>query len=192
MSVEDLNTDETRPAYVRLALKRAAARSDLPEDLNQFYAAHEGMGLQPQPGCVLQLAKYDEVGVVGWEDLGVPEGLPDPRWKDFRAIRIGHDNSWDTIYYVRWAPGASAGSILAFGDIADGPAGQDRGGTVGALVLAASFHDWINRMARHGPDASGLFFPIELPESAQDEIVAELAALNPYSRYGRLRGSAAE
>src|SRR5688500_3386478 len=33
---------------------------------------------------------------------------------------------------------------------APGRAGEDRGGTVGALVLAATMDDWIARIDRHG------------------------------------------
>ena len=192
MALEDPMGDETRPAYLRLARERTAARHDLPQDLNRFYATHEGIGFETQADCILRLAKYDEIVSVGWEDLGVREGLPDPRWKEFRAFRVGVDDSWDTVYYVQRAPGVAAGSILAFGDIADGPAGEDRGGTVGALILARSFDDWIARMERHGPDASSLFFPVNLPEWVQDEIVAELASLNPYSRYGTRGGGGGE
>jgi hypothetical protein len=140
----------------------------------------------------LRLAKYDELAVVGWDDLGVAEGLPDPRWHDFRAIRIGITNSFDTIYYVLWAPEVQAASILAFGDIGTGPAGKDRGGTVGALVLAANLGDWIARIDRYGVEASGIGYPMDLPDRVWDEIEADLATLNPYSSHAKRRGRAAE
>lgn len=120
------------------------------------------------------------------------EGFPDPRWKDFSAIRIGCTNSFDTICYVLRAPGVEPGSILAFGDIGTGPAGEDRGGTVGALVLAATIDDWIARLDRHGIDASGIRHPVDLPEWAWDQIEAELAVSNPHSSHATRRGSAAE
>jgi len=186
MSDEDSIDDEIPPAYLRLARPREVSRHDLPEDLNRFYAKHDGIGLDAPADHDLRLAKYDEIIAVGWEDLGVGEGLPDPRWKDFRAIRIGRDFGFNTVYYVQWAPGVTAGSILAFGDIDDGPAGQDRGGTVGACVLAACFDDWIGRMERYGRDGSGIGVPIDSPEWIRDKILAELAALNPYGRYAKL------
>ena len=123
---------EELPAYRHLATRRSVSRQDLPGDLNRFYRVHEGVGLKQPVEYALRLAKYAELAVVGWDDLGVGEGLPDPRWKDFRAIRIGETSSFDTIYYALWAPGVSAGAILAFGDIGTGPAGEDCGGTVGA------------------------------------------------------------
>ncbi len=192
MADEDTDWDEQLPAYLLLERQRSAARQDLPEDLNRFYATHEGVGLQQSVDYALRLAKYEEVAIVGWEALGVPEGMPDPRWKDFRAIRIGNTNSFDTIYYVLQAPAVEPGSILAFGDIGTGPAGRDRGGTVGALVLAATLDDWIARIDQHGVEASGIWRPMDLDDSVWDEIEAELAALNPYSSHAKRRGSAAE
>ena len=68
-----------------------------------------------------------------------------------------------------------------------GPAGEDEGGTQGALVLGASLGEWLARMDRFGAGAHGLYRDLDLPDWDADVVDAQMAALNPFSERARMR-----
>lgn len=176
--------DDVEPAFVRLSARRDVARRDWPLDLCSFYTEHEGTGLGGSPG--FRLAKVDQVSTVAWKDLGLSPDPPHQGWASFSAMRIGFSDYGDEIVYVLHAPGIPKGSILALGVGAmTGPAGDDKGGPVGALVLAASLEEWITRMGRFGHGAHGLYVDIDQPDWVIDLIEHRIAELNPHSSRGR-------
>src|ERR671922_2388364 len=85
--------------FVRLPAARGVNRPELPPDLAEFYAWHEGVGLESSPDLPVRLCKLDEVERVGWEGLGLVAEVPEG-WAGFHACRIGEGMFGDRIVYV--------------------------------------------------------------------------------------------
>jgi len=188
MDLDEDDPDARPPGYLPLDKVRPVENPGLPPDLRAFYAAHEGVGLSGPSDRPVRLVKFAELRLVGWSDLfGSGEPIH-PGWGSFSAFKIGRSDYGDEILRVVTAPGIPRGSVLATGvSVMFGPPGEDRDGPEGALIVAGSFGKWIARLERHGPIAHGLYLDLENAE-VEDELKAELAALNPYSRYaGRRR-----
>src|SRR4051794_2947508 len=97
--------------FVQLPAPRETNRPELPPDLAEFYAWHEGVGLEgswhegvgpvSSPGRTVRLGRLDEVALIGWKDLHlasadkVPEG-----WEEFAAFRIGMGRFFEEILYI--------------------------------------------------------------------------------------------
>src|SRR5262245_22307286 len=105
--------------FVQLGAIREVNRPELPSDLAEFYARHEGIGLESSPDRTVRLCRLDEVARIGWKDLQlvtaneVPEG-----WEGFAAFGIGMGRFFEEIVYVLNAPSCSPGSILEIGGLA--------------------------------------------------------------------------
>src|SRR5262249_49077534 len=91
-------------------------------DLADFYARHDGVGLESSDDLPVGLGKLAEVTRVGWNDLfpggDIPEG-----WEGFDAFLIGIGMFFDQNLYVLDAPSCPPGSILAIGRDLAGPGG---------------------------------------------------------------------
>ena len=168
--------------------RRDIGRADFPADLTEFYAEHEGVGLESKGHHTIRMARLSEVTKIAWKDLGLSADPPHAGWASFSGYRIGFSDYGDEIVYVLSAPGIPAGSVLALGATElYGPAGGDQDGTQGALVLGASLGDWLERMRRFGTAADGLYGECGVPEWVADIVEAEIARLNPFSQRARMR-----
>ena len=87
----------------------------------------------------------------------------------------------DEIVYVLSAPGIPRGSILMLGTgVVVGPAGTDPNGPEGAIVVAGSWDEWIDRMNRHGQ-----WGDTGIGADRETELWRRLAELNPHSNYAK-------
>jgi hypothetical protein len=175
--------------YVRLPSKRSIAIDWLPQDLCDFYASHEGVGLESSSDRPVRICRLDEVTTVMMHDLHLFDDFPlEGGWADFSAIRIGTGCFFDELVYITQAPVCPPGSIMAFGVDVAGPGGE--GGDDdpwGSLVLARDFGEWISRLRADGWDELGLV-PGELQRLSADRaqcLRRRFAELNP--RAGWLR-----
>jgi hypothetical protein len=85
--------------FIQLATPREVNRPELPPDLVEFYASHEGIGLESDPDRTVRLCRLDEVVRVRWKDFpwGKDEYLEAcedftafrKAWEDFAAVQIG-------------------------------------------------------------------------------------------------------
>jgi hypothetical protein len=174
--------------YYALPTPREVRTRGMPEDLRRFYRSHEGIGLETPPDRAVRLARLDEVRPVGWRDLHIvgDDEPPHQGWESFAGWRIGYSDMLDEIVYIVHAPGVPPGAVLAMGTgMTMGPGGNDANGPGSAIVVAASFDDWIRRLEQHGPLAHGLFVDDELPDEVAAKLHAELARLNPRSDYAK-------
>jgi len=91
--------------------------------LAEFYAEHEGIGLESSIDYPVRMCKLDQVARVGWNDLYADSGEDDlpPGWEAFAAFRIGVSPFGAQILYVVDAPCCPPGSILAIGNDIRGP-----------------------------------------------------------------------
>jgi hypothetical protein len=137
--------DQEEPGHVRLAARRVVDREGWPADLAEFYAGHEGVGLDNKDGHCIRMAKLAEVTTVGLKEIGFDE-LPHAGWASFSAFVIGASDCGDEILYVRSGPGIPAGSVFRPSTFPYGcteaaagspAAGADRGG--GILHWRSSF-----------------------------------------------------
>jgi len=167
--------------FVQLAAARAVDRNKLPADLAEFYAAHEGVGLESSSDRPVRLCRLEEVAQVGWNDLwpacGAPEG-----WERFAAFRVGMGMFGDTIVYVLNAPSCPTGSILALGRDLAGPGGVGPFSLESSLVLATSFPAWLAHLGRWGWVEHAVA-GWEAPPDPQ-EVVQYYLALNPSMNVG--------
>jgi hypothetical protein len=155
----------------------------MPDDLREFYALHEGVGLESSSDRPVRLCQMKELSQVRLQDLGMFKGYePFGGWASFAAIRIASSCFGDEIVYVLRAPVCPAGSIVAFGCDISGPAGSgDETDIPGSLVLAADFQSWLTRLARDAWNEYG-FVPGEidnLPEQRAGELRRHFRVLNP-------------
>ena len=170
--------------YFKLPRRRQITRPEWPQDLLDFFSMHEGLGFALQNGPLVQVAKVDEVFKVGWVDLKLSPDPPHAGWDNFTGFALGGSDYGDRIVYVVTAPGIPTGSILALGVGAmSGPAGDDKDGPVGALVLSDSLKNWIARMERLGPMAHGIYLDPDLPDWVSESIESEIVRLNPFSKW---------
>ena len=81
----------------------------LPQDLRDFYATREGVGLSSTPDRLVRLCELDEVARVRWGDLHII-GARKRRvaWENFSGIRLGRSSFGDEIVLVLSAPSAPA------------------------------------------------------------------------------------
>jgi hypothetical protein len=176
--------------FAKLAARRVVNRPELPPDLVEFYAEHEGIGLESNSDRVVRLCKLDEVARVMWKDLTcafddyVPEG-----WERFAAFQIGMGMFFEDIVYVLDAPSCPPGSILAIGGIAPGPGGGGPFSLESSLVLAASLSDWLAHLERWGWVEYSVAGIGDLSEQEQQEICRYYLALNPDMNLGKPRES---
>jgi len=180
---------EPKP-FITLPLPRVVDRPELPPDLADFYAQHEGIGLDTEPDRTVRLCRLNEVARGGWKDLvrgdEVPEG-----WEGFTAILIGMGEFFEKIVYVLDAPSCPAGSILAIGGLAPGPGGQGPASLESSLVLAASFADWLAHLERCGWVEYAVAGIGDLGEEHQHELCKYYLALNPGMNVGNGKPDAA-
>jgi hypothetical protein len=172
--------------FFTLAAPRAVNRPELPPDLAEFYARHEGVGLESSPNRTVRLCRLGEAARVGWKDLrifapgdAVPEG-----WEGFAAFRIGMGMFFEEIVYALDAPACPPGSILAIGGLASGPGGQGPASLESSLVLAASFRDWLTHLERWEWVEYAVAGIGNLPEPQQQELVRYYLSLNPGMNVG--------
>jgi hypothetical protein len=166
--------------FIRLTARRLVRRPELPADLAEFYAEHEGVGLECGigPNRVVRLCKLDEVARVMWGDVAVadvPEG-----WEGFDAFQVGIGRFGEKIVYILDAPSCPPGSILAIGtnlvgcEGGDGPLKVD-----GSLVLAATFSGWLAHLERWGWTEPVIAATWELTEQERQELHQYYFAFNP-------------
>ena len=99
---------------------RRAVPADWPADLAEFYALHEGVGLESTPECSVRLCRLDEVQGVTVTDMQHFCG-DDPAWANFTGYQIGISPFFDRVVYVLSAPVCQHGAILVFGYDIAGP-----------------------------------------------------------------------
>jgi hypothetical protein len=173
--------------FVRLPAPRAVNRPELPPDLTEFYAEHEGIGLESSSDYPVRLCRLDEVDRIGWKDLlsfsasadDVPEG-----WRGLAGFLIGVGTFGEEILYVLDAPCCPAGSILALGGLAPGPGGTGPYTLEQSLVLAVSFRGWLAHLERCGWVEYAVTGVRDLPEPQQEEVCQHYLALNPSMNTG--------
>jgi hypothetical protein len=156
--------------FVPLPTPRAVGQSDLPPDLAEFYARHDGVGRACDPDRSVRLHRLDEVTRVGWGGLGLVGDTPEG-WEGFAALRIGFGVYFEEIVYVLNAPSCPPKSILAIGtnlvgcEGGDGPFKLD-----GSVVLAATFLGWLTHMERWGWEEPIIAGMGERPEQEHQEL----------------------
>jgi hypothetical protein len=125
-------------------------RSDLPDDLANFYTWNEGIGLGCDSGITVRLCKLDELRRMKSNRFDF-DFVP-LVWRGFEAIRIGLGTCGEEVAYVLSCPSAPPGSILAFGDhcIGWGGGGEGPDSLESTLVLAPTFDAWLAHMERWG------------------------------------------
>ena len=176
----DRNLPMTQKPFVRLASPRVVDRPDLPPELAEFYARHEGVGLNSSSRRVVRLCKLTEVALVGWLDLwfgpiwGTPEG-----WVRFSAFRIGTGMFGEEILSVNDSPVCPNGSVLMIGSNVIGPGGDGPYVLESSLVLAARFPDWLVHLERWGWAEPGIAPVWDTTDTEQEEIRLYYLALNP-------------
>jgi hypothetical protein len=162
---------------------------DLPADLAEFYARHEGVGLESSPDRVVRFCRLAEVTRIGWRDLrdwgadNCPAG-----WEGFVAYRIGISSFFDEIVYVLNAPCCQPGAILTLGIDVGGPGGSGPAALEGSLVLAADFSEWLQHMERMGWEEYGLAGLDQLSPQQQTELRRYYKQLNPHITWGSAEG----
>jgi hypothetical protein len=174
---DDMDSKPFQP----LESRRSVGRTDLPPDLARFYEENEGVGLESNPERMVRLCRLSEVKEYAWRDVPIFGVEAEPGWEDFRGVCIGVSAFLDRIYWVRRAPCCPTGSILTFGPDVAGPGGMGDHTLEPTLVLASSFNEWLDRLARYdwfeygfGPGAIW-----DLPDAEQSELRAYYRSLNP-------------
>ncbi len=168
--------------YCRLVAPREVADRRLPDDLRQFFAGNEGIGLDSNPERIVRLCKLSEVKAVQWADLHIfGKYEPDPGWEEFAGYRIGISSFGDEIIYVLKAPVCASGSILTLGPDVAGPGGTGPLAIEPSLVLSPNFDEWLRNMERAGWREYGLTPGgiRELPRSQKDQLLRYYKGLNP-------------
>ena len=165
--------------FRRLAAPRAVDRR-LPPELADFYARHEGVGLDTGPDRFVRLCTLGEVVRVGWADVGSVGDVPEA-WGRFAALRVGLGMQGEWIVYVLDAPSCPPGSVLAVGTylVGVGAGGEGSDALDGTLVLAASFPGWLAHLEMWGwaePIIAGMG---NLPADQHREACRYYLALNP-------------
>jgi hypothetical protein len=136
--------------FVRLTQPRAVNRPELPPDLAEFYAGHEGVGLESSADRPVRLCRLEEVALTRWKDIfATPDDIPEG-WEEFAALRVGVGMFGDEILYVLNAPSCPLGSVLAIGHDLAGPGGDGPFRLESSLVLAEDFSGWLSHLERWG------------------------------------------
>ncbi len=159
--------------YERLPARRAVP-CDWPADLADFYATHEGVGLESTFERSVRLCRLDEVQRVTVADMQHFCG-DDPAWASFAGFLIGSSPYLDQVVYALSAPVCLRGTIMAFGYDLAGPGGQGEAACEPSLVLAETFADWLARLEQFNGDELG-FRPGAIEDPAQR---AYFRRLNP-------------
>jgi hypothetical protein len=173
--------------FIQLPARRMVNRPEFPPDLSEFYAEHEGIGLERSPEYPLRLCRLDEVKRIGWKGLRslwasadhVPEG-----WNGFAGFWIGLGSFGEEIVYVLDAPCCPTGSILALGGCAPGPGGTGPYCLEASLVLALSLQGWLAHLKRWDWVAYVVAGAGDLPRPQQDELTRYYLVLNPSMNVG--------
>lgn len=165
--------------FRRLAAPREVDHR-LPSVLADFYAWHEGVGLDSGSDRFVRLCTLGEVVRVGWNDVGLVGDVP-VSWGRFAALQIGLGMQGERIVYVLDAPSCSPGSVLAIGTYLVGvdAGGEGPDALDGSLVLAATFSGWVAHLERWGwaePIIAGMG---NLPRDQHREACRYYLALNP-------------
>ena len=168
--------------YRRLVAPREVADHRLPDDLRQFYAWNEGVGLESDPEQIIRVCKLAEVKSVQWADLHIfGKDKPGRGWEEFAGYRIGRSSFGDEIIYVLKAPVCATGSIFALGPDVAGPGGTGPLAIDSSLVLSPNFDEWLRNMERAGWHEYGLTPGgiRELPNAQKDQLLRYYKGLNP-------------
>jgi hypothetical protein len=139
--------------FLLLKAPRAVNRPELPPDLAEFYAEHEGIGLESsKDDYPVRLCRLDQVARFAWKDLRIAYARPDAPegWEGFAAYLLGVGMFGDEILYVLDAPCCPPGSVLAIGRDMGGPGGVGPFSLEPSLVLAESFPAWLAHLERWG------------------------------------------
>lgn len=159
--------------FVRLPERRAVP-IDWPADLADFYATHEGVGLESTPERSVRLCRLDEVQRVIVADMRHFCG-DDPAWANFAGYQIGFSPFFDRVVYVLSAPVCQRGAILVFGYDIAGPGGFGSAVLEGELLLAETLANWLAHLEQCGWDEPGFY-----PGSIEEPMVrAYYRRLNP-------------
>src|SRR5262249_14324423 len=168
--------------FIRLNARRALGRPDLPSDLAEFYAEHEGAGLSNDWDCNVRTCRLDEVSRISWRDLHIlgDENCPEG-WERFAGFRIGLSSFFDEVVYVLAAPSCPAGAILTLGVDVAGPGGSGPTALECSLVLAPSFNEWRRHLEQTGGVEYGLAPGnlADLTEAQQRELRQYYKTLHP-------------
>ncbi len=173
--------------FTLLKKSRRIGTDWMPQDLRDFYASREGVGLESTPERLVRLCKLAEVTRIKWGDLHIFGRDTPPRgWKDFTAIRLGISSFFDEIVWVLSAPSAPAGSIMTFGPDVAGPGGTGKETIEGSLVLSEDFDHWITQLARDAWTEYGLVPGSikEQPAARQKDLRTHFRRLNPFITWG--------
>ena len=170
-----------RKPFVELTTRRIVpVAEELPDDLAEFYALNEGVGLESSYwDHPVRLCKLNELARVTWKDLGFGGQVPDG-WDPFAAIYLAFGMFFEKVVYVLDAPSCPPGSILALGNAISGPGGTGPAALESTLVLAESFQAWLIHLeqlewvepAISGPDR-------DWTDKEKQEIYRYYLALNP-------------
>lgn len=182
----EIDSVDEREPFIELFPSRTVGRTDIPDDLRRFYAAHEGSGMESPPNRCVRLATLAEVRRVHWADLhGLGLDPAPPEWEAFDGWLVGSGEFFDEIIYATSAPCCESGAILAQGADIASTDGDDPKWLSCVLVLAANFEEWIARLARYDWFEYGLFpgSVSELTDSKQSDLRRHFAALNPGSHW---------
>jgi hypothetical protein len=167
--------------FYKLAKVRSVNRPELPQDLADFYTAHEGVGLESPADRTIRLGRLSEVQLIGWKDLHihsfsdcVPEG-----WEKFAAFLLGVGMFFEEIVYVLNAPCCGPGSILEIGVDLPGPGGKGPAPIESSLLLAASLAQWLEHHKRFDWAECADGGLAGLPRQERSEIIQYYLTLNP-------------
>jgi len=166
--------------FVQLAAPRTVHQPELPPDLAEFYARHEGVGLESRWDRTVRLCRLDEVVRIGWKNLHTAFADEIPKaWEGFAAFRIGMGTFFEEIVYVLNAISCPSGSILEIGGLSPGPGGKGPTSLESSLVLAASFREWLIHLEHWGWVEYAVAGIGDLPEQQQQELIRYYLSLNP-------------
>jgi hypothetical protein len=169
--------------FLELPSTRAVNPNALPPDLTEFYARHEGVGLESDwQEYPIAICALSEVARVQWKDLGLVADVPEG-WEEFVGFRIGSDGYFGKIVYVLDAPSCPRGSIFVIGSgILTTVGGEGPYALETSLVLASSFAGWLTHLERwawlepaiHGTEN-------EISKEQQEDLSRYYLTLNPAS-----------
>ncbi len=173
------------PVFRRLPLRRVFHKPDWPRDLVEFYASHEGNGLELGPEVCVRLCKLHEVELVACRDILVLAMEP-PGWHDFSGYAIGISPFFDRIVYVTAAPVCKAGSILLLGPDVSGPGGDGHARYEPTLVIGRSLEQWLRHLEECDWTEWGIYPGglDELPERRREAVARYYRELNPHIEWG--------
>src|ERR1041384_6141668 len=90
--------------FKRLTRRRAIRRPELPRNVTEFYAKHEGVGLESSQKRAIRLCKLSEIEHVGCRDIMSLGPDVSGGWENFEGLRLGTTSCFDDVVYVTSAP----------------------------------------------------------------------------------------